>query len=71
MHIAQMPFDCATNASQGQVMRTHQPDRATPHERPHNPLRANASIVRVCSLQQFIEQKQQRRIFPGEIKDLP
>src|ERR1035438_6577897 len=51
-------------------MRAHQSDRAALHKRAHDSLRANAAILRVCTLQQLIQQKHQWRIVSCEIEDL-
>jgi hypothetical protein len=57
------------NLSQGQVVSRKQSNGAPLEQVSHHSFRADAAVVRIRSLEQFVEQKQYRQGPAGEISD--
>src|ERR1700733_8922142 len=60
MHVAQLTIQRATNHGQRQIMRTHESDSPAIQESINEALCSNAAIIRICALQQFVQQEEQR-----------
>ena len=69
MDVVQVAVDRSADIGQRQIVRAHQTDGAAIHQRAHDSLGADAAIFRVRALQQFIQEKQQRRISAGQIEE--
>ena len=61
MHVHDAPGVKSGNIGQGQIVRADQADRAALDQGANESLRADAPIRRIGTLQQFVQQKQQRQ----------
>ena len=65
-----MPIQRAADFSQRQIVRTDQSYGPALEQSTNHALRTDAAIIRVCALQQFVQQEQQRRVTACEVKEL-
>ena len=61
MHVDGVAFERVHNLGQCQIVSCHDADRLVLNQLADNSFRSDAAVVRVRSLQNFIQQKQQRR----------
>src|SRR5580704_10065919 len=69
MEVRSLGSDLHSNFGESQVVRGEQSDGTSFHEIPYDRFRANTTVVRVCSLQQFVEQEQNRHRSIGQVSD--
>src|ERR1700722_10235126 len=69
MKIRSLRSDVYSNFGERQVMSCKQSNSSSFQEIPHHSFCADTTVVRICSLQQFVEQEQNRHRSGGQISD--
>src|SRR3984957_3755105 len=69
MKIRALGSDVNSNFGERQVMSCKQSNSSSFQQIPHHGFRADTTVVRVCSLQQFVEQEQHRHRSGGQVSD--
>src|ERR1700733_16276548 len=69
MEVRALGSDVNSNFGESQVMSCKQSNSSSFQKIPYHSFRADATVVRVCSLQQFVEQEQNRHRSSGQVRD--
>src|SRR5580692_157532 len=69
MKVRSLGSEVHSNFGESQVVSAEQSNSSSFQQIPHDSFRANTTVVRVCSLQQFVEQEQNWHRSIGQVSD--
>src|SRR5262249_46663422 len=70
VHVAESAADLAVHLGERQIVGAHEAYGSAIQESADDASGAGKPILRVCSLQQFVQQKQQRQLARGQVDEL-